>query len=284
MRASVRLAAALLIAVGVAGGGPARAAEQRCHDLGPNCVCSEPFADTQRSVSGFEQNPGDSTTKECAGGKTLTNATPRPVSAAGLGLPSAASIDTVWEDDGVHGGAVEGNTPERPGSKRICVRYYVRYSSSYEFFGDGDCRAGKLTQIDLGSKISSSPLHAEAKRDQWRIITQGLGGSTMRASGEPKPEDCRGDWCRIEMCLSGDIDQGKSLYARKCSICHGKDGVAKKMVTGSANLNDPEWQEATSLEDIATVISEGRNKMLPYKTKLTPTQIQQIAQYVKTLK
>ena len=82
----------------------------------------------------------------------------------------------------------------------------------------------------------------------------------------------------------GEADQGQSLYARKCSICHGKDGVAKKMATGSANLNDPEWQEATSLEDIATVISEGRNKMLPYKTKLTPTHIQQIAQYVKTLK
>lgn len=80
---------------------------------------------------------------------------------------------------------------------------------------------------------------------------------------------------------------GQKLYETKCAACHGKDGVAKKMGEGSANLNDPTWQEATTPEAIATVILEGKSeskvKMPPAKGKLTTEEINAIAAYVKTL-
>ena len=79
-------------------------------------------------------------------------------------------------------------------------------------------------------------------------------------------------------------DDGESLYNAKCAMCHGKDGVARKMAKGSADLNDPEWQDATPLEAIEKVTAEGKGKMPKFKTKLTPEQIKLIAAYIKTLK
>jgi mono/diheme cytochrome c family protein len=79
-------------------------------------------------------------------------------------------------------------------------------------------------------------------------------------------------------------DDGKTLYDSKCAMCHGKDGVAKSMAKGSANLNDPKWQEANSVDAIAKTITDGKGKMPAEKDKLTADQIKAIAAYVKTIK
>lgn len=78
---------------------------------------------------------------------------------------------------------------------------------------------------------------------------------------------------------------GAQLYGKKCAMCHGKDGVAKKMGEGSANLNDPEWQEKTSVEDLVSVTTDGveGTKMPGYGSKLSSEEIQAIAEYIKTL-
>lgn len=77
--------------------------------------------------------------------------------------------------------------------------------------------------------------------------------------------------------------EGKALYDKKCAMCHGKDGVAKSMAKGSANLNDAEWQGATSIDDIVKVVKEGKGKMKGLDGKLTDEQIKLVATYVKTL-
>ena len=77
---------------------------------------------------------------------------------------------------------------------------------------------------------------------------------------------------------------GKALYDAKGARCHGKDGVAKPMAKGSANLNDAKWQEATKVEAIETVIADGKGKMKGYKDKMTAEEIKAVATYTKTLK
>jgi cytochrome c6 len=79
-------------------------------------------------------------------------------------------------------------------------------------------------------------------------------------------------------------EEAQSLYDKKCAMCHGKDGVAKKMGKGSANLNDPEWQEKTTIEEIIEVTAEGKGKMPEYKDKLSVEQMKLIAEYIMTLK
>ncbi|MGH9868758.1 MAG: c-type cytochrome [Candidatus Polarisedimenticolia bacterium] len=91
----------------------------------------------------------------------------------------------------------------------------------------------------------------------------------------------------VAILLAGPVaaaEDGAALYASQCAMCHGDNGVAKKMAEPSANLNDPKWQEANPVEAIAKVISEGKGKMVGYKDKLTPEQIKAIAAHVKTLK
>ena len=77
---------------------------------------------------------------------------------------------------------------------------------------------------------------------------------------------------------------GKALYEAKCAMCHGKDGVAKAVAKGSANLNDAKWQADTKVEAIETVITDGKGKMKGYKDKMAADEIKATAAYVKTLK
>ena len=79
-------------------------------------------------------------------------------------------------------------------------------------------------------------------------------------------------------------EDGAALYKSKCAMCHGDDGVAKKMAEPSANLNDPKFQEANPVESIAKVIADGKGKMKGFKDKLSQEQIDAIAAHVKTLK
>jgi cytochrome c6 len=78
-------------------------------------------------------------------------------------------------------------------------------------------------------------------------------------------------------------EDGKALFEQKCGMCHGKDGVAKPAGKGSRNFNDPEYQKAVTVEEIAKITEDGKNKMPGYKSKLTAEQIQAIAAHVKTL-
>jgi cytochrome c6 len=79
-------------------------------------------------------------------------------------------------------------------------------------------------------------------------------------------------------------DEGQELYAKKCALCHGASGVAKKAATGSANLNDPAWQKATDDATIAAVIRDGKDKMPKFAAKLTAEQIQAIIREIRKLK
>ena len=78
-------------------------------------------------------------------------------------------------------------------------------------------------------------------------------------------------------------DEGKSLYATKCGMCHGADGVAKPMAKGSANLNDPAFQAKSTVDDIAKVILDGKGKMPKNAGKINPEQAEAIAKYVKAM-
>ena len=78
-------------------------------------------------------------------------------------------------------------------------------------------------------------------------------------------------------------EDGKALYEQKCSMCHGKDGVAKPPGKGSKNFNDPEFQKTWTAEAIAKITAEGKGKMPGYRSKLSEGQIQAIAAHVKTL-
>jgi mono/diheme cytochrome c family protein len=78
-------------------------------------------------------------------------------------------------------------------------------------------------------------------------------------------------------------EDGKALYESKCAMCHGMDGVAKKMAAGSKNLNDPAWKKGETSEGVVKLIHEGKGKMKGMGDKLNAEQMKAIADYVLTL-
>ena len=79
-------------------------------------------------------------------------------------------------------------------------------------------------------------------------------------------------------------EPGRELYERDCAMCHGIDGEASRIGRGAVDLNDPDWQRRTSVEQIERVIAEGRGQMPAWKNRLSEEEIRAVADYVKTLR
>jgi cytochrome c6 len=75
-----------------------------------------------------------------------------------------------------------------------------------------------------------------------------------------------------------NIALGKKIYRKKCRFCHGKTGGRKtRKIPALKNTK-------LSLNQIITVVTNGRNNMGAYKNRLTKNEILNVAAYVQTLK
>lgn len=70
---------------------------------------------------------------------------------------------------------------------------------------------------------------------------------------------------------------GKALFDNNCAVCHGNDGTAG--IAGAANLQLSRGTTATFVK----TISEGRNGMPGFKTRLNEKEIKAVANYVRGL-
>jgi mono/diheme cytochrome c family protein len=80
---------------------------------------------------------------------------------------------------------------------------------------------------------------------------------------------------------------GAKLYRKKCAVCHGKSGVPPKAFAkqGVRNHQDPEWQKATSDEDIREVIVEGAKgtMMRAFRKELKPEEVEALVKHIRSL-
>jgi len=83
---------------------------------------------------------------------------------------------------------------------------------------------------------------------------------------------------------AGNSGPGRALYERDCAMCHGIDGEASRIGRGAADLNDPDWQQRTPVEQVERVIAEGRGQMPAWKNRFSEEEIRAVAAYVKSLK
>ncbi|HEY3132846.1 MAG TPA: cytochrome c [Acidobacteriota bacterium] len=85
----------------------------------------------------------------------------------------------------------------------------------------------------------------------------------------------------------GDAKAGKTVYEKKCKICHGATGegnpaMAKVMKVEIKNLGTKEIQDKKD-EEWKKAITDGTGKMKPIK-ELSPTEIANVIAYSRTLK
>jgi len=80
---------------------------------------------------------------------------------------------------------------------------------------------------------------------------------------------------------AGVITAGKSIFQERCAACHGNNGQG--MV--GPNLTDDYWLHGNKINDLFKTIKYGvQSKGMPtWESQLTPKQISDVANYVKSL-
>lgn len=78
---------------------------------------------------------------------------------------------------------------------------------------------------------------------------------------------------------------GEASYKGTCVMCHGEDGKGKTKMGLSLNAADLTSADVHAVSDayIAQTIRKGKGKMPPFEASLTPEEITNIVQYVRSL-
>ena len=77
-------------------------------------------------------------------------------------------------------------------------------------------------------------------------------------------------------------DDVKALFAQRCASCHGADGKGTTAMGKKLGAKDLTKDKDDSLAQIAKHIEDGKPpKMVSYKGKLTPEQIDGLAAFIK---
>ena len=84
-----------------------------------------------------------------------------------------------------------------------------------------------------------------------------------------------------------DKVDARALFVESCAKCHGTDGRAKTFrgrLLHAQNLTDVKWQTASTDPEIVTAIKTGPKAMPAFAEKLSPSEIEALAAYVRSFK
>lgn len=202
--------------------------EQRCTELGANCVCSEPLnTATYTSPTNAFYNPTDTipgVDKECLRatgfpGTVLEDSTFRYVSQSGGEMFTALPFlspkinyilrtKTTAEGNAGGGGQFVGTqyTASNPSARRA-FRYYLYWSPTYEFYTNPTCvNSVKIMQFGHNSTLSFifEPAGSYFATGAWIGWSFGAFSGMDQGPGDPAnaglgtPSYLRGYWFRIE--------------------------------------------------------------------------------------
>jgi len=82
-----------------------------------------------------------------------------------------------------------------------------------------------------------------------------------------------------------DKVDARGLFAESCAKCHGMDGRARTFhgrLVSAQNFTDVHWQTATTDQEIIHTIQTGHERMPSFQKKLSATEIEALAAYVRT--
>jgi cytochrome c551 len=76
------------------------------------------------------------------------------------------------------------------------------------------------------------------------------------------------------------------IYKTKCAMCHGADGKGNTPMGPKLGVRDFHSPVVVKESDqtLFDITKDGKNKMPPYKGKLTDDQIKDLVKYIRSLK
>ena len=84
-----------------------------------------------------------------------------------------------------------------------------------------------------------------------------------------------------------DKIDARGLFTENCATCHGQNGRAHTfhgLLAGAQNFTSLEWQVATTDKQIVHAINAGPGVMPAFEGKLSPSEIEALAKYVRTFR
>src|ERR1035441_1574740 len=81
-----------------------------------------------------------------------------------------------------------------------------------------------------------------------------------------------------------DKVDARALFSESCAKCHGADGRAKtfrERLLQAQNFTDPNWQAASTDQELSTVIKTGPKAMPAFEKKLSQSEIEALVAYVR---
>jgi cytochrome c6 len=83
----------------------------------------------------------------------------------------------------------------------------------------------------------------------------------------------------VAFAATARAEEAAALFQKKCVACHGKDGKGSPsgLKLGAKDLTATKL----SVPQLEDVITNGRNKMMPNKGKLSEPEIASLAKYIK---
>jgi len=81
-------------------------------------------------------------------------------------------------------------------------------------------------------------------------------------------------------------DNGAEIYKEHCSACHGKAGKGDTIFGKNLEIRSLASDEVQGQSDneLASIISKGKNRMPPFERKLSKDEIREVLKYVRSLK
>ena len=76
-------------------------------------------------------------------------------------------------------------------------------------------------------------------------------------------------------------------WTKMCASCHAKDGSGSTVMGKKNNVGDyskPDVQAKFTDAQATQVITDGKDKMKPFKDKLTPDEVKALVAYIRGLK
>jgi len=73
-------------------------------------------------------------------------------------------------------------------------------------------------------------------------------------------------------------------WSQHCASCHGKDGSGNTTMGKKLGVKDYTKEQGFSDADATKVIKEGKDKMKPFKDKLSDADVKALVAYVRGLK
>lgn len=77
------------------------------------------------------------------------------------------------------------------------------------------------------------------------------------------------------------------VWAKNCASCHAKDGSGSTVMgkkSGAEDYRDPKVQAKFTDEQAIKIIKDGKEKMKPFKDKLTDEEIKALVAHIRAFK